>query len=518
MDIIWIVSTFAAGLVAKRIKLPTLVGYLIAGLALSLVGVSNSELITAIGDMGVVLLLFTIGLHISFKSLLQREVFGVGLLHLGGSTLLFSLVLVAVGTPTFVAVLLAAALGFSSTVLTAKSLEARDELDSYHGRLSIGILILQDVVALLILILAGGSAPTPWVVALGVLVLLRPLFVRLMLASGRDEVLLLFGLGMALGIGWLFELVGLDGKLGALVAGMLLAGEARSDELYDKLWALKELFLVGFFLQIGLGGLPSAENWLLIGVLLLLLPVKAVAFFLLFVAFRLRARTAFLSTIALTAYSEFALIVVVMAASTGLVGQEMVVTLGVLVAISYAINAPISRVANRLWTRWDPFLTRLERPGPHKDHEPLTLGSSHYVILGMGRAGAAAYDYLAGQDARPLGLDADPERLREHLAAGRRIIYGDAQDPELWTGLDLSNVRGVMMTLNSVDAEVRAAHNLRQEGYTGPISALLRYDENRQPLTEAGVNVMLLPVERMGRELAEACIVEPNTPLMETSA
>jgi predicted Kef-type K+ transport protein len=507
MDIIWILSAFAAGLIAKTVKMPTLVGYLLAGVILSLFGVSNSDLITAIGDMGVTLLLFTIGLHISLKSLLQKEIFGVGLIHLTGSTLLFSLVMIVVGTPVFVAVILAAALGFSSTVLTAKSLEARDELDSYHGRLSIGILILQDVVALLILILAGGSAPAPWAIALVALVLLRPIFIRIMLASGREEVLLLFGLGMALGIGWLFELVGLDGKLGALVAGMLLAGEARSDELYDKLWALKELFLVGFFLQIGLGGLPSAESWRLIGVLLLLLPVKAIAFFALFVAFRLRARTAFLSTVALSAYSEFALIVVVMAASTGLVDQEMVVTLGVLVAISYTINAPISRIANRLWARWEPFLNRFERPGPHKDHEPLTLGLSDYVVLGMGRAGAAAYDFLASQDARPLGLDSDPERLREHLAAGRRIIYGDAKDPELWTGLDLSAVRGVMLTMNNVNAEVRAARNLRTEGYAGPISALLRYDENRQALTEAGVNLTLLPIERMGRELAEACMV-----------
>lgn len=506
MDLIWILAAFLAGMIAKAIRMPTLVGYLAAGLVLSLLGVQSNEIIKAIADFGVVLLLFTVGLHINFRSLVQPEVLGVGALHLITSTAVFSFILLALQTPLLPAVLIAMGLSFSSTVLTAKSLDARGELDSYHGRLAIGILVLQDVVAVLLLAVAGDSIPSWWALALLALPLARPLLIRLMYAVGRDELLLIYGLLLALGVGWLFEQVGLDGKLGALVAGMLLAGDPRSDELYDNLWGLKEVFLVGFFLEVGLAGLPDGGGWGIIGLFLLILPLKGMLFFALMLLFKLRARTSFLSTVSLTAYSEFALIVVAGAAASGLIGEEFVTITGLLVAISFAVNAPISRMVNPLWQRFGPSLTRLERDVRHPDHEPFSLGSAEYVIVGMGRAGMAAYDYLVNEGKRPLGFEADPAKIKQQLENGRRVLYGDAKDPELWTDLDLSGVHGVLITLDDAVAETSAIKNLREEGFDGFITALLRYAENREALKAVGVNVSFLPVAQAGRELAQACL------------
>ena len=506
MDLIWIIAAFSAGMVAKAVRLPTMVGYLAAGLVLALLGVQSNELIKAVADFGVVLLLFTVGLHISFRSLIQKQVLGVGAIHLLISTAVFTLLLVALQLPLQAAALIAIGLGFSSTVLTAKSLDARGELDSYHGRLAIGILILQDVVAVLLLALAGDGAPSWWALALFALPLLRPLLLRVMYAVGHEELLLIYGLLLALGAGWLFDLVGLDSKLGALIAGLILAGDPRSDELYNKLWALKEVFLVGFFLQVGLAGLPDGRGWSIMGLLLLLLPLKGMLFFVLMLLFRLRARTAFLSTVSLTAYSEFALIVVAGAAAVGLIEDQFVVMVGLLVAISFAINAPISRVVNPLWRQLGPRLERFERDVPHPDHEPRSFGSAEYVVLGMGQAGLAAYDYLIAAGKRPLGIDADPAQIRDMLASGRRVIYGDANDPELWTGLDLSGVNGVLIALNNATAEINAAQNIRDEGFTGFIAALLRYPENKAALQQAGVSLSFLPLAQAGRELAQACL------------
>jgi predicted Kef-type K+ transport protein len=490
-----------------------MVGYLATGLVLALFGVQSNELIKAVADFGVVLLLFTVGLHISFRSLIQREVLGVGAIHLIISTAVFTLVLVALQLPLQTAVLIAIGLGFSSTVLTAKSLDARGELDSYHGRLAIGILILQDVVAVLLLAVAGDGAPSWWALALFALPLLRPLLLRVMYAVGHEELLLIYGLLLALGAGWLFDLLGLDSKLGALIAGMILAGDPRSDELYNKLWALKEVFLVGFFLQVGLAGLPDGRGWLIMSLLLLLLPLKGVLFFVLMLLFRLRARTAFLSTVSLTAYSEFALIVVAGAAAVGLIAEQFVVMVGLLVAISFALNAPVSRVVNPLWRRLGPRLERFERDVPHPDHEPRSFGSADYVILGMGQAGLAAYDYLIDAGKRPLGIDADPAQIRQILASGRRVIYGDANDPELWTGLDLSGINGVLIALNNATAEINAAQNIREEGFVGFIAALLRYTENKAALQQAGVTLSFLPLAQAGRELAQACLARETEPV-----
>lgn len=511
MDLIWIVAAFIAGIAAKAMRLPTLVGYLAAGLILALFGVQSNDVIGSIGDLGVVLLLFTVGLHISFRTLVQVQVVGVGIIHLIISTLIFSVVLIALQLPVFSAVLLAVGLGFSSTVLTAKTLDARGELDSFHGRLAIGILILQDVVAVLLLALTGGGTPTMWAVGLLALIPARPLLIRLMYLVGRDELLLIYGLLMALGAGWLFDLVGLDAKLGALIVGMVLAGDPRSDELYDKLWALKEVFLVGFFLQVGLGGVPDMRGLMMIGLLLLLLPLKGVLFFTLMVSFKLRARTAFLSSVSLTAYSEFALIVAAGAATAGLIEAQLVVMVGLLVAASYALNAPLSRAVNPLWERFELALNRYERNVSHPDHEPMTLGSADYVVLGMGRAGTAAYDYLIEQGRQPIGFESDPAAIEMHLAQGRNVIYGDANDPELWTGLNLSGITGVLMTLSNVSAEINAAQNLRAEGFTRFIAALLRYSEHREALTAAGVTVSFLPIAQAGRELAQACFEDQHS-------
>jgi predicted Kef-type K+ transport protein len=512
MELLWIFAAFLAGMGAKLIRLPTMVGYLVAGVVLAYLGVQSTDFIKSVGDFGVVLLLFTVGLHLNFRSLIQPQVLGVGAIHLAISGLIFTAVLFLLEIPVGTAVLVAVSLGFSSTVLTAKLLDAREELDSYHGRLAIGVLILQDVVAVLLLIVAGGGSPTGWALGLLALPLARPLLLRLMGMAGRDELLLIFGLALALGAGWLFDQVGLDAKLGALLIGLVLAGDERSDELYDKLWALKEVFLVGFFLQVGLAGVPDGRNWLMVGLLLLFLPLKGVLFFGLMLAFRLRARTSFLSSVSLTAYSEFALIVVSSAAAAGLVESSFVVTVGLLVAISYTLNAPVSQAVNSLWSRWEPALTRYERAVDHPDHEPRSLGAAEYVILGMGLAGSAAYDYLIQQGKRPLGIDADPAQIQRQLGNGRRVIYGDANDNELWTELDLSDVHGVLMTLGNTQAEVRAARNLRRASYDRFIAAFLREADSRTALQDAGVTVSFLPIAQAGRELAQASLGQETAP------
>ena len=141
------------------------------------------------------------------------------------------------------ALFLAVTLGFSSTVLAAKALEEKAELRAFHGRLAIGILIIQDLAALALMALAGAAAPTPWALLVLGLPLLRPLVARVLDWSGHDELLVLYGLALALVVGGLgFERLGLSAELGALLLGALLAGHPRAVELAKSLWSLKEVF------------------------------------------------------------------------------------------------------------------------------------------------------------------------------------------------------------------------------------------------------------------------------------
>lgn len=508
LEAFWVGSAFVAGLAARALRLPVLVGYLAVSLVLSQFNLDAGEWLSYVGDLGVLFLLFTVGLHIRIKNILQPEVLGVGGIHIIISALIFSTVGFSLGWSLPATVLVAVALGFSSTVLTAKSLEARNELGAYHGRIAIGILILQDIVAVGLLAFTGTETPTIWALLLLGLPLLRPLMIRLLTMSGRDELLLLYGLLLALGVGYAFSLVGLSDKLGALVAGMMLTGHEKADELDEQLWGLKEIFLVGFFLDIGLSGFPTMQGMMTVLALLALLPLKAILFFVLLVNFRLRARTAFMTTIALTAYSEFALIVAAAGAEGGILSADVVVMLALLVAASYAVNAPLSSAADALWDRLEPFLIRFERNVDHPDKQPTKLGSTNFIVVGMGDAGAAAYDFFKNRGERPLGLDVDPGRISSNIAAGRRVRFGDPQDHELWDELDLSKIEAVVLAMSTTAGKVRTANLMRERGFDGPISALVREGVSEPALKDAGVSSVCLPIIEAGRELAEVSLRE----------
>ncbi|MDX1670878.1 MAG: cation:proton antiporter family protein [Balneolaceae bacterium] len=503
MDVLWISSAFLLGILFSRIKLPPLVGYLAAGALLAAYGYESGPVLEEIAHLGVIFLLFTVGLHLRIKNIVRAEVIGAGGIHLIISTGLFMPVAMIFGYSLIPSLIIGLALGFSSTVLTAKNLERRNELGAFHGRVAIGILILQDLAAIVLLGLTSGTTPSPWSLGLLVLPLLRPAFIKLLDLSQEEELRLLFALLLALGGGALFKVVGLSSELGALVAGMMLSGHKGADDLAKKLWGLKEAFLVGFFLEIGLTGLPTINDLYFVVVLLMLLPLKAVLFFILMIAFKLRSRTSFIATISLTSYSEFMLIAGSVAVTSGFLPESIVIAMALLVAISFAINAPLANREEAIWERLDPFLTRFERDVRHPDQQIVSLGASEYLVVGMGNAGQAAYDRLKKEQQHVVGMDIDPARIQRNLTAGRRVVYGDMQDPDLWVDLDLSHIKSIMIAIGTPEAKVQATRLIRKSGFEGKIVALTMRPEEHESLRESGASAVCIPITQAGEKLAE---------------
>jgi predicted Kef-type K+ transport protein len=164
-----------------------------------------------ISHLGVLFLLFTVGLHIRLKNILRFDILGVSLSHLAISTAIYIPVLLFFGFDMQAAVIVAITLGFSSTVLTAKTLERRNEIGAFYGRTAIGILVVQDLVAISIIAFTGGGAPSPWALSVFALPLLRPVLLWLMSSINDDEVWMLLGLGLALGGAEIFHLFHLSG-------------------------------------------------------------------------------------------------------------------------------------------------------------------------------------------------------------------------------------------------------------------------------------------------------------------
>ncbi|TIH06399.1 cation:proton antiporter family protein [Pseudomonas leptonychotis] len=511
----WIAFAFAMGLAARAVGLPPLVGYLGAGFALAAVGERlgidphESGALQHIAHLGVLLLLFTVGLKLKASNLLRREVFGGGLLHFAISSVVFlPAILLLLELPWYQCLLLAIALSFSSTVLAAKVLESKRELRAFHGRVAIGVLVIQDMIALLVMSLAAGDLPSPWALLVFGLPLLRPLLFRLLDASGHEELMLLLGLMLALVAGgYGFEQLGLSAELGALAFGALLAKHKRATELSNSLWGIKEVFLVGFFLQIGMGGLPDADALIFALVMTLLLPLKGVLFFFLFLLFRLRARSAFLTSVSLTNYSEFGLIM------ASVVMPQWLIPLAITVALSFVISAPLNRIAHPLYERFARRLIPLERNIRHPDEQPLSLGDTQTLVMGMGRTGRAAYDYLKEQGYRVVGLDSDPVVIEQGKVAGRRVLFADGEDPVFWQHLDMSGVDAVILTLNDEETKVIATQKLRERGFSGLVVSHALYEDMAKRIQEAGADRTYLTMSEAGSGLAEHVIktLERNT-------
>jgi predicted Kef-type K+ transport protein len=514
MDVLWLALAFLLGLFSRYLGLPALVGYLAAGFVLNALDQQGSKLLDHIAHAGVLLLLFSVGLKLRIKSLTRPEVWGGGLLHLAISSGLLCLGFLAIATlPVWQALVLAATLGFSSTVLAAKSLEEKAELRAFHGRLAIGILIIQDLAALALMAFAGAAAPSPWALLVLGLPLLRPVVTRLLDWSGHDELLVLYGLALALVVGGLgFEHLGLSSELGALLLGVLLVGHPKAMELSRSVWSLKEVLLVGFFLQIGLMGWPSLATLGWAGLLALLLPLKAALFFFILIHFRLRARTAFLAALALTSYSEFTLIVVQFMVNNGQLDASWLVLLAITVALSFVIAAPINRFAHTLYERFEERLTPFELPDHHPDEQPVSLGSTQILIIGMGHAGTSAYDFLKKRQNVPehphkvlmvSGIDSDLNKVERHVHEGRRVVYADAEDPGFWHRVRLDGIKAVLLAMPDPEAKHIASRQLRRRGFAGLIGAVSNYPEEEQSLKVAGADMTFLAFNEVGVGLAE---------------
>src|SRR5690606_23962964 len=197
--------------------------------------------------------------------------------------------------------------------------------------------------------------------------------------------------------------------------GAMLANHPRSQELAKSLWSVKEIFLVGFFLQIGLGGLPDQKAMIFAVVAALLLPLKGILFYFLLLGFRLRARSSFLTSLSLTNYSEFGLIV----ASIAL--PEWLIPLAITVSLSFVISAPLNRFAHSLFETVGRHIVRFESRKRHPDEQPISLGDTR--ILVMGRTGTATYDWLLPQEPKIMGLDSDPAKAEQHRKDGRNVVF-----------------------------------------------------------------------------------------------
>lgn len=516
MGYIWVSVAFCCGFLVKQFKIPPLVGYLAAGFALHALGIEFNSSLKTLADVGISLLLFTIGLKLNIKTLLKTEIWAGALGHMLviiAITTLNSVLLAYIGYVHFndldwqAAILIGFAVSFSSTVCAVKVLEDRSEIRSRHGQVAIGILVIQDIAAVLFVSFASDTAPSWWALSLLALPLFRPLLYKLLQHSGHSEILALAGFFLALSGGALFELVGLKAHLGALVFGILLTNHSKTVELAKSLLSFKDLFLISFFLSIGFTALPTVNMLLVSLIIVIALPIKAGLFFLWLTRLKLRSRTAFLSTLSLANYSEFGLIVCSVSVSYGLLPKEWLVIMAVSVSISFIFSSIVNIKAHELYRHWSELIKRFEQPQRLPEDQFSYPANAVVLVIGMGRVGTGAYNTLSDELQRKVcGIDADKGRVAAQCNSGRNVIMADAEDPDFWEHVDLTPIYLIMFALPNYLDVLEISKQLRLVGYQGKTAGIVRYDDEEKELLAAGIDVVFNYYAKVGTGFAEQTI------------
>ena len=449
MDFLWITFAFTCGYVFRLMSLPPLIGYLLAGFILHFMGVEPLESLETFANMGITLMLFTIGLKLNVKDLLKTEVWASTLSHMGIWTLLFGsffLLLASMSLPYFADIdftsagILAFALSFSSTVCIVKILEESGEMKTRHGQLAIGVLVMQDIVAVLFLVIATGKIPSIW-------------------------------------------------ALGLFVFGILLSQHAKASELSKSLLSFKDLFLIGFFLSIGFTALPDWSMLLMALILSVVIPLKYILFFFIFSKLHLRGRTSYLCAMALSNFSEFGLIVAALCVDSGWLDKEWLVILALAVSISFIMTSVIYRSAHSVYSQKKKRIKQFESPTPLPVDLFQQPNDSEILVIGLGRVGKGAFQALhnlAGDQV--WGMDADRSRIQRLQKKGMHVFYGDGEDADLWENMETAHLKLVLLALPSIDDCTNITQQLRSAGYHGDIAAIARYPDEQSALLEAGIS------------------------------
>ena len=470
---------------AKRLQLGAVLGYLLAGVLIgpSVLGlVGNPQSVSHISELGVVLLLFIIGLELSPKRLwvMRKAVFGVGLAQvLLTGVVIGSMALLVFGQPLNSAIVLGLGLALSSTAFGLQSLAERKELNSPHGRLAFAILLFQDIAAIpliaLVPALAGGDHHTSTaqdithglqvlgsiaVVVVGGRYLLRPVF-RVVAATGLPEVSTATALLVVIGTAWLMDLAGVSMALGAFLAGLLLADSEYRHELEAQIEPFKGLLLGLFFISVGMGAnisLLFSAPLAVLGLTLLLIGLKLP---LLYVVGRLAGGLGRLSAVrlgvVLAAGGEFAFVVFKIGRDQGLFEARLYDLLVLTITLSMAVTPLLLLACSRLLV---PKSKPVEVPAHLRD---IDSDAPRVVIAGMGRMGQIVARILKAQKVPFVALDTSVETIElTRSFGGMPVFYGDPMRPEILNAAKVGEAEFFVIATDDPDTNIQTAALVRK--------------------------------------------------------
>ena len=523
--VILLVSALA-GLVAVRLHQPVVVAFVVVGVVVgpSVLGVvePGSEL-ELFAELGVALLLFVVGLKLDLH--VVRQLGPVAVVVGGVQVALIaaagSLLALAVGMDVVASLYVGIGLALSSTVIVVKLLSDRHEIDDLHGRLAVGILIIQDLVVVVVMIAVatageedsgslGAALASVALRGAALLVvlaaLMRWVLTPLLHALARNpDLLLLFAIAWAVGVAAAGEAVGVGPEVGAFLAGFSLASTPYREAIGSRLVTVRDFLLLFFFIDLGSRLQPGeAVDQLAVALLLsaFVLVAKPVVIVALLGVLRYRSRVALETGLSLAQISEFSLILAALGLRYGHIDEETTTLMTVVALVTIGGSSYLLVNSERLSRRLGPALELLER-GPTAHAPPEREAPPDVVVVGLGRYGEGVVSGLLDRDLEVLGVDFDPVALSRWAQAGLPVLYGDAEDPELAHVLPLPESGWIVSTIRRTDANLALLEALAKRGYAGRAAVAAHRRADVERLLAAGADRVLLPYASAAKEVVE---------------
>ncbi|MEO6423513.1 MAG: cation:proton antiporter family protein [Candidatus Nitrotoga sp.] len=532
----------AAGIGALGIRLrqPLIVAFIAVGILVgpSVLGwVSANDEIDLLAQLGITLLLFVVGLKLDLYIIrtMGPVALATGLGQVFFTSVVGYLIALAFGMTPIAALYVAVALTFSSTIIIVKLLSDKREVDTLHGRIALGFLIVQDLVVVLVMIGLNAVGQTTEFsltdAALAVLVkggafilviglVSRYILPRLLhLLSHSQELLVLFGIAWAVALATAGAALGFSKEVGAFVAGVSLASTPYRDVLGARLVSLRDFLLLFFFidlgarLDLGLLGAQFVESvvlslFVLIGNPLIVMVIMGVLGY--------RKRTGFLAGLTVAQISEFSLILGALGVSLGHIDRETMGLITLVGLITISASTYMILYSHPLYEKLAPWLQIFERRIPYRENQPKAAvedGVAEVVLFGMGRYGASIAQALRMRGCQVTSIDYNPQLVRSGDTMDYPVLYGDAGDPEFVASLPLARVQWVVSTARDRHVNQTMIHSLRSVGYAGRIAVAAHSAGEAERLEQAGADLVLVPYMDAAREAADRLLGQADESL-----
>lgn len=521
------------GAIALRLRQPLIVAFIAVGILAgpSLLGwIHPSEELALLSELGIAVLLFVVGLKLDLTLIrnMGSVALATGLGQVAFTSIVGFFLSLVLGYAPLAALYTAVALTFSSTIIIVKLLSDKREIDSLHGRIALGFLIVQDLVVVLVMIglsALGGSGEASLTQALvsmlvkggamlGVVAIMMAYVLPALLhvLAKSQELLLIFAIAWAASFAAVSEILGFSSEVGAFLAGISLASTSYRDAIGARLVGVRDFLLLFFFVELGsqidlslLGGqiLPALvlSGFVLVGNPTIVLAIMGYLGY--------RKRTGLLAGLTVAQISEFSLILAALGQSLGHINEEIVGLITLVGLITIGLSTYLILYSHLLYERLSPLLSVFERKIPHREEEGDTdaaAAGADVIVYGLGRYGGWLVNSLASKGLKVHGVDFDPENVRRWRRQGFAVHYGDAEDPEYPSHLALGTVKWVISSIPGTEVNLTLLHALRQHGYRGKLAVTVHQDHEDEALRSTEIDLILRPFVDAAEQAADELV------------